>query len=166
MNKRDYQNFMREYIDSLEASDTIATVDQWRAWIREEATEKSEEMTDEEIGWIIEVLENEGYVVGEKESLSIEDFSSGRHNTASLISIGFDDFTSKYQDVDGADWQYAFTTSSATELASKINELAHPEDYTIEFYSADSDGDFVDGSDFDAPKNFMERLSEAERTKK
>lgn len=62
MNKRDYQNFMREYIDSLEASDTIAAADQWYAWIREEAAEKEVEITDEEIGWIIEVLESEGYV--------------------------------------------------------------------------------------------------------
>lgn len=62
MNKRDYQNSMREYIDSLEASGTIATADQWHAWIREEATEKEVEITDEEIDRIIEVLENEGYV--------------------------------------------------------------------------------------------------------
>jgi len=72
MNKRDYQNFMREYIDSLESSGTIATADQWHTWIREEATEKNEEITDEEIAWIIEVLENEGYVIGEKENMSIK----------------------------------------------------------------------------------------------
>lgn len=69
MNKRDYQNSMREYIDSLEASGTIATADQWHIWIREEATEKNEEITDEEIDWLIEVLENEGYVISENEIL-------------------------------------------------------------------------------------------------
>ena len=63
MNKRDYQNYMREYIDSLEASGTIATADRWHIWIREEANEKRVEITGEEIDWLVEVLENEGYVI-------------------------------------------------------------------------------------------------------
>lgn len=72
MNKRDYQNYMREYIDSLEASGTIATADRWHIWIREEANEKRVEITGEEIDWLVEVLENEGYVIGEKENMSIK----------------------------------------------------------------------------------------------
>ena len=62
MTKREFQSFMRGYIDSLEASDTITTKDRWHILIREEANEKRVEITGEEIDWIIEVLESEGYV--------------------------------------------------------------------------------------------------------
>lgn len=76
MTKRDYQIYMREYISSLESSGTIGTAEQWHTWIREDtedyyannqasAGEEVEKITDEEIDWIIEVLENEGYVIKE-----------------------------------------------------------------------------------------------------
>ena len=86
MNKRDYQNSMREYIDSLEASGTIATAEQWHTWIREEATETETEITDEEIDWIIEVLEGEGYVISENEIL-IDDMDDEYIGAASKVEI-------------------------------------------------------------------------------
>lgn len=86
MNKRDYQNFMREYIDSLESAGTIADAEQWHTWIREEATEKNEEITDEEIEWIIEILENEGYVISENEKL-IDDMDDEYIGSANKVEI-------------------------------------------------------------------------------
>ena len=86
MNKRDYQSFMREYIDSLKASGTIATADQWHTWIREEATEKNEEIMDEEIDWLIEVLENDGYVISENEIL-IDDMDDAYIGSANKVEI-------------------------------------------------------------------------------
>ena len=86
MNKRDYQSFMREYIDSLEASGTIVTAEQWHTWIREEANEKNEEITDEEINWLIEVLENEGYVISENEIL-IDDMDDEYIGSSNKVEI-------------------------------------------------------------------------------
>ena len=86
MNKRDYQNFMREYIDSLEASGTVATANQWHIWIREEANEKRVEITGEEIDWLIEVLENDGYVISENEIL-IDDMDDEYIGSANKVEI-------------------------------------------------------------------------------
>lgn len=86
MNKQDYQNSMREYIDSLEAPGTIATAEQWHTWIREEATEKEEEITDEEIDWLIEVLENDGYVISENEIL-IDDMDDEYIGSAKKVEL-------------------------------------------------------------------------------
>ena len=62
MKKRDYQNNMRKYIDSLESYGTIATADRWRSWIKEDAKDLGFEINSIQINWIIEVLEDEGYV--------------------------------------------------------------------------------------------------------
>lgn len=138
MNKRDYQNYMREYIDSLEASGTIATADRWHIWIREEANEKRVEITGEEIDWLVEVLENEGYVIGEKENMSIK----------TLEREGYEDCISR-QAVHEAIERWAGSTSVLVALPTRevrplldsIHELppAMPQPKTGKWIRVDKD---------------------------
>jgi len=50
-----------EYIATLKQGDAL-TKAEWLDWIKGEMKDHEEEITDEQIGWIIEKLEEDGYV--------------------------------------------------------------------------------------------------------
>lgn len=59
-----YAGFMSEadeYIATLKQGDAL-TKDEWTTWIKGEMKEHDEQISDEQIGWIIEKLEEDGYV--------------------------------------------------------------------------------------------------------
>ena len=58
----DYINTLEEPIQRNEADPL--TEEEWIDWIKKEAAEKGEEFTDENIGWIIERLADDGVVSG------------------------------------------------------------------------------------------------------
>jgi len=58
---------LRNYIDSLEASGEKLTVEAWAAWIDAEFADLErqgvEVLTDEEKAEVLEVLENDGFII-------------------------------------------------------------------------------------------------------
>lgn len=67
-NDMGYAEFMAEmdeYIATMEQGEAL-TEEEWAAWIKGEAKNHEEDLTDEQIGWIIERLTDDGFVPGEK----------------------------------------------------------------------------------------------------
>lgn len=69
MNKRyrdmeyeDFMDSMDDYILSLEKEDGFFTKEEWAARIIGEFQELREEITDEQVGWMILQLRDDGYV--------------------------------------------------------------------------------------------------------
>jgi len=63
-NDMGYAEFMAEmdeYIATLKQGEAL-TEKEWKTWIAQEAKDHDEELTDEQIGWIVEKLEEDGYV--------------------------------------------------------------------------------------------------------
>lgn len=62
MGYAEFMAVMDEYIATLEQGEAL-TEEEWGAWIKEEAAGHDEELTDEQIGWIIERLTDDGFVI-------------------------------------------------------------------------------------------------------
>ena len=60
----DYINSLEEPIQREEADPLTAA--EWTAWIKDEAKNHEEDLTDEQIGWIIEKLDEDGFVKEEE----------------------------------------------------------------------------------------------------
>ena len=63
----DYINSLEEPIQREEADPLTAA--EWTAWIKDEAKNHEEDLTDEQIGWIIEKLDEDGFVKEEGKTL-------------------------------------------------------------------------------------------------
>ena len=61
MGYAEFMSEMDEYIATLKQGEAL-TEEEWTAWIAQEAKDHDEELTDEQIGWIVEKLEEDGYV--------------------------------------------------------------------------------------------------------
>ena len=61
MGYAEFMSEMDEYIATLEQGEAL-TEEEWTAWIKDEAKNHDEELTDEQVGWIVERLEEDGYV--------------------------------------------------------------------------------------------------------
>ena len=61
MGYAEFMNEMDEYIATLKQGEVL-TETEWISWIKGEAKDHDEELTDEQIGWIVEKLEEDGYV--------------------------------------------------------------------------------------------------------
>ena len=56
-----------------------------------------------------------------------------------------------------------FTAQEPSEIISKLRDCGCTDDNsTVEIYYVDEDGDFLEGSDYDTPSNFIKRFSESE----
>ena len=54
---------------------------------------------------------------------------------------------------------YLFASQDKNEIVKKLKECnCTDEDSTVEIYEVDEDGDFVQGSDFDEPSNFIKNI--------
>lgn len=57
------------------------------------------------------------------------------------------------------DYQIIFKTSDKSELLKKLEELgATDETHCIEIFEGDEAGEFVSGSDYDSPSNFLKNI--------
>lgn len=57
------------------------------------------------------------------------------------------------------DYQTIFKTSDKSETVKKLTELgATDETHCIEIFEGDEDGEFISGSDFDEPSNFLKNI--------
>lgn len=63
MNKNDFLNDNLEYIGSLKASGEKLTREEWIEWIKKEAKDYKEEITEEDIKFILKELEEDGYIL-------------------------------------------------------------------------------------------------------
>ena len=61
MGYTEFMSEMDEYIATLKQGEAL-TEAEWKTWIAQEAEDHEEELTDEQIGWIVEKLEEDGYV--------------------------------------------------------------------------------------------------------
>lgn len=61
MGYAEFMSEMDEYIATLKQGEAL-TEKEWKTWIAQEAKDHDEELTDEQIGWIVEKLEEDGYV--------------------------------------------------------------------------------------------------------
>lgn len=61
MGYAEFMAVMDEYIATLEQGEAL-TEEEWAAWIAQEAKDHDEDLTAEQIGWIVEKLEEDGYV--------------------------------------------------------------------------------------------------------
>lgn len=61
MGYAEFMSEMDEYIATLKQGEAL-TEKEWKAWIAQEAKDHDEELTDEQIGWIVEKLEEDGYI--------------------------------------------------------------------------------------------------------
>jgi len=61
MNKTDFLNANRNYIDSLiNGTDHALSAEEWREWILKESKDYGTQYTTDEIAWIIDELPKEG----------------------------------------------------------------------------------------------------------
>ena len=75
-----------------------------------------------------------------------------------LIPMNIDDVAKGLDDsYDGATFDYTveMTTSDKKELIDKIENIANKDDYSIEIFRGDEDGEFIEGSDYDTIDNFL-----------
>ena len=68
MGYAEFMSEMDEYIATLKQGESL-TEKEWTAWIAQEAKDHDEELTDEQIGWIVEKLDNDGFVKEEGKTL-------------------------------------------------------------------------------------------------
>ncbi len=72
MTKYNFWNYAGPYIDSLMASGEKLTYDEWKSWIEKESNDYGADFTDEEISWILESLENHGYITDRRFDISLK----------------------------------------------------------------------------------------------
>jgi hypothetical protein len=65
MGYAEFMSEMDEYIATLKQGETL-TEAEWTAWIAQEASDHDEDLTAEQIGWIIEKLDEDGFVKEEE----------------------------------------------------------------------------------------------------
>ena len=61
----EFMSEMDEYIATLKQGEAL-TEAEWTAWIAREARDHDEDLTAEQIGWIIEKLDEDGFVKEEE----------------------------------------------------------------------------------------------------
>ena len=65
MGYSEFMSEMDEYIATLKQGEAL-TETEWISWIKGEAKDHDEELTDEQIGWIVEKLDEDGFVKEEE----------------------------------------------------------------------------------------------------
>ena len=69
MGYSEFMSEMDEYIATLKQGDAL-TETEWISWIKGEAKDHEEELTDEQIGWIVEKLDDDGFVKEEGKTMT------------------------------------------------------------------------------------------------
>ena len=84
MGYSEFMSEMDEYIATLKQGEAL-TETEWISWIKGEAKDHDEELTDEQIGWIVEKLDDDGFVKEEGKTmtylLKLRDEVIGRFGT-------------------------------------------------------------------------------------
>ena len=65
MGYAEFMSEMDEYIATLKQGEAL-TEAEWTAWIAQEASDHDEDLAAEQIGWIIEKLDEDGFVKEEE----------------------------------------------------------------------------------------------------
>jgi len=84
-----------------------------------------------------------------------------------LIKPGFQELTEMLDAGGDLFDEMVFSSTDPQEVVAKIKELkATDNDYSIQYFKCDEDGELVEGSDFDTVTDFMEKYEEENEMKK
>lgn len=132
MTRTDFINTTaRAYIDSFIEAGTVLTTDEWQEWINKDNTENGTGFSEQEIGWIVDELEENGLV---------------KENTMKYIVIdtkGADTFEKAFATKEEAikyarnEWNSLTDSDKSKRSAFYVLESVDPEDENGHFYDGD-----------------------------
>ena len=76
-----------------------------------------------------------------------------------IIKISIEELNKEYaKKVVDLNYETVFKSTDAAEIIRKLDELkATDSEYSVEEYTENEDGDYVEGGDYDTPSNFRKR---------